>query len=201
MARFASRGRHLRLAPAYEAEGDLRRGHPVAGAGDRSLYSGIPAYRRGAAPAVAGGRALSVVRSLSPELRFQWQAPHRRQLRISPVPPDARGRKRPGRADRGLVRQPRGPYLRFGSGDRESIRAERLRMDVRLVRAPACRGEAAHGKRRCHARRASVRGPFLRLLEAYGGCSRQTTMSRPARIRTRSFLTTIGGAALARIRE
>src|ERR1017187_9259947 len=39
------------------------------------------------------------------------------------------------------------------------------------------------------------------LRPAVGGCSRQTTMSRPARIRTRSFLTTIGGAALARTRE
>ena len=59
LARFASRRRRLRLAAAQEEQGDLRGRDPFARSGHRRLHLGLPAHRRPAAAALAGGRSRS----------------------------------------------------------------------------------------------------------------------------------------------
>ena len=104
LARFAARRRRLRLAAAHEEKGDLRRGDPVAGAGDRRLHVGLPADRRPAAAALAGGgarsgctrsRARESVPTASPQSYDGWAYPV--------VPPDARRGEGSSRVDRDLA--------------------------------------------------------------------------------------------------
>jgi hypothetical protein len=103
MARFAARRRHLRLAPARQEEGDLRRGHPVAGSGHRSVHRGIPADRRAAAAALAGGGAGATVRGLAPGSIPRRQARIVRRMGVSVVPTDARRGEGSSRVDRRLL--------------------------------------------------------------------------------------------------
>ncbi len=66
---------------------DFGRGDSFAGPGDRGMHLGIPADRRPAAAAFAGGGARTALRSHSSGTRFRWQAPNLRRLGVSRVPP------------------------------------------------------------------------------------------------------------------
>ena len=105
LARFAARRRRLRLAAAHEEKGTSAAAILSLALGDRGLHVGVPAHRRPAAAAFAGGGVRSGS-TLSPGRRQfgRWQAQLLRRLGLSGVPSDARCGEGSSGIDRGLLR-------------------------------------------------------------------------------------------------
>ncbi len=107
----------------------------------------------------------------NPERLYGISLPGLTELHVHPIPSDAWVGEGGPQGSNGADCDLRGSVLGFdlrtgnGSGQRESQRSVRLRMDVRLLRTPSRSGPAAHGIRRHEARRESRRGSLLRLLD------------------------------------